>query len=667
MPPAVAGGKPYLRLRGGRNINYTGANGSNVVQFHEFRKVSQAGAIYDIALHYDGSATKWKLFNTGSLTDILTVTGAPQTRSAIASVRSKCFMYNGKGSRSTNSLPAFSSWDGTTVRYVGLDAFCPSGSTPVASFTAGSGHNTITDFVSIYVALFNSTTQHTSNGVYAGTLSTPGTGTISVSALDNLVPAYNNSTEQGELYYVFFATIDGGQTAYQILNTALTAPYMVAIGSTTTNLSLSTLVPQGFVLDLTQERPIENYPPRPMSIIAYANGRVYGVLGGGGTGSAVVLPDSGGNYYKDFTYTETLNEIGAVCWSAGADDSTQNDFVGVPEESWPIRNRKFTPNAETPTILDSAPGGNQVLVVTANGTFLLYEAADGLHQWVTVSDHDGAANMNSYVPTPRGPMWLTQKQQLVLLDATTFELKKLSEGFDELLSSPLSYGPTGACADYLWDPHSLIDYYEVWRADGSSVVYDFALGGMAYEKSGPLVTAAKTMFTSSGLRGHFMAGQHIYTQEADPITKLIYTRDQLSSGVFTEINGDYITQWMCFGEPRDRKKFTDMDVTGDGATSAELGASPITFSYYVDLTNAATSVALTKSNQSTTDDNYKARFRTGNFFWLKLRIQLAGHGGDGVQFQTYPEAASYDGELVPSAFGTIFEIAPTENLSGNRP
>ncbi len=347
MPGSTPGQQPYLRLRGGRKVRFTGTG--SFVQFHEFRRTDSTGNLYNICLRYDGvSTSKWQRMTLAgspyTFTDILTVTGAPTSPQAITRVRSKVFMANGLGVRASDSQPPFSSWDGTTVRYVGLDAFCPGASNPTCSFAAGAGNNTIISSVSIYVGLYNSTTTHCSNAVYAGTLSTPGTVTITVSNLTRLVATYNNGTEQGELYYVFYATIDGGQTAYQVLNSTLNGPYKVSIATATTTLSITSLVTAGYVLDLTQERPIENYPPRPMTLIAYANGRVYGVMGGGGTGASASLPDSGGNYYKDFSYVEGANDIGAIVWSAAADDSSQQDFVGVPEESWPLRNKKFGPN-----------------------------------------------------------------------------------------------------------------------------------------------------------------------------------------------------------------------------------------------------------------------------------------------------------------------------------
>lgn len=674
MPPGP-GGQPYLRLRGGRRIKFTGASGG-FLRFFQWNPANSGTPVKLVSLHSDGGTAKWQQMNGGnpnySFVDIATVIDPLAASKAIAcaGVRNKLFMHNGLGTRDGDgSRPALLSWDGTTVRYVGLDAFL-SGANPIASLTAGAGLNTILSSVSIWVGLFNSTTQHYSNAVFAGTLSRPGTGTISVTGLTALSTVSNNLTEAGELYYVFYATIDGGKTAYLILDSTLAGPYKVAVGTASTTLSISALSQMGFVLDLTQERPIENYPPRPMTALTYANGRCYGILTGGGTGDVNHLPDQDGNYYTDFSYAGRAGDYGAIAWSAAADDQQDRDFVGVPEESWPLRNRKYPPNGEPAIMMDSAPGGSQVLVLTAHGTFLLSEAADGVHQWTTVSDRDGIVNPNVYVRTPRGPIWLTSERRLVMLDAQTLQLRSISGDFDEFLGRDYLSNPVGTTSDYLLDPYHGIDYYEIWRVDGSSVVYDFALGGMAYEKTGlglGGIGVAASLRDFSGAWHHILAGQHIYGQEADPFTGLISTRDELTSGVFTEINGDYVSQWMAYGDPRDRKRLTDFDVIADGEVSDALGARPVTFSYFVDFDTEEAAIDLDKTPQSQNDQdhNYKGRFRTGNGFWFKFRVRLSGHSADGNT--TYPEAISSTGEIPPNFYGCVYQAAPTIALTGNRP
>lgn len=674
LMPGVPGRGPYPRLRGGRKIQLASSGGS-FLRLFQWRKLN-AGNYTLAAFVTSGGSGSWRNLDITTTpytqSTILSINGTSGDNSPLpfTGVRDKLFLGNGFGSRSgSESKPPFSQWDGTTIRYVGLDAYCVGGN-PTASFASGAGNNTIISSVDIWVGLHNTFTQHFSNAVFAGRLSTPGTGTISVTNLTRLTYTFNNATEQGELKYVFYASIDGGETAYMVLNSSLNGPYTVAAGTSSANLSITSLVPAGFVLDLTQERPIENYPPREMSQIAYANGRVYGILNftQGSAGNAPSLPGPT-NYYTDFIYNSanTLKSQGAVVWSAAADDISTQDFVGVPEEAFPLRNKKAAPNGEIPIKIDAAPGGSQLLVITTSGTFLLYEAADGLHQWVTISDTDGIGNMLSYVVSRRGPMWVTQRKQLVLLDKESLRLEYLSEDFGAFLGST---GRTYFVADYLYDPQNQVDYYEIHGLAGStnvSLVYDFYTG-MAYEKTAAMqASAARTIINGNNIH-HMLAYQSggIYTQEGDPFTGLVATRDELSSGVFTDINGEYISQWMSFGDPRERKRFVQMDIAGDGELSAALtNQRPLTVSYYVDLDSEEHLLSLEKSPQSqnSADHNYRALFRDGNFNWLKLRIQIAGHGSEQT---TYPMAAIDTAEIPPDFYGCIYDMAPLVHPTGNK-
>lgn len=690
MPGATSERKLYLRLRGGKKVQYTDVvSGAGFRQFFEFRKTTVASPRYPVCQRYTGSAWKWSALDLSAspytLGDMLTISesyGWVNTAyAAISAVRDKLMMYNGLGVRDgTDSKSPFTTWDGTTLRYCGLDAYCVGGN-PTAAFAAGAGNNTIADLgdstgVSIYVGLHNTATQHFSNAVFAGRLTTDGTGTITVSNLDRLKSAYLNATEQGELKFVFYATIDGGAVAYLILNSGLTGPLTSAISNTSQSLSVTAIHPQGFVLDNTQERPNENYPPRPMSKIAYANGRVYGVLLGGGSGTSGFLKDQPApgsdesNYYRDFQFPLTnQKDIGAIVWSASADSGQGNDFVGVPEESFPLRNRKYPPNGEFPLMIDATPGGAQLLVITSTGTFILSEAADGLHEWTTVSDIDGCLGERSYVRTPRGPMWITQEKQLVLLDKDTFRLVFLSPEFDELLSSTDYFALASAC-DYLRRPNNYVDCYKVFRVSSTfALVYDFAAGGKAYEEDSVDTSAAGTLRDVFGNLHHIQAsGKRLYSQEVDPFTGTCPVRDELTTGVYTEVSGYYITQWMMRGDGLERLRLTDIDIVGDGAVSAQLSGSPLTVTYYLDLSEDGNKTpTIEKAKQSLTNMAYKARTRDANPFWVKLRFDLTGHSTDADSALFYPNAASRTGELTPTVQGCIYSASVALQQTGNRP
>jgi len=681
MPGANENRKPYLRLRGGKVIRFSGGADDRHDQFYDFRKSTQAGTRYSICQRLKtGGTHHWTVMNIDStpytLTDAVTISTSygflNGQLAGRATTRDKLMMYNGLGVRDgSTSKPPFTTFDGSVLRYCGLDAYCVGGNPTVAS--AGGGNNTFEFGCSIYVGLHNTVTQHFSNAVFAGRIGITTSSDITVSNLDRLKPVYLNATEQAELVYVFYATIDGGQVAYMILNSGLTGPLTASIASTTKSLSVTSSHPQGFILDPTQERPTENYPPRPMSLITYANGRIYGILKGGGSGTAGFLADqpapgtTDNSYYRDFQYVLTQQkDVGSVVWSAAADQTTGNDFVGVPEESFPYRNRKYTPNGEFPYMIDAAPGDSQVLVITATGTFILSEAADGLHEWTTISDTDGLIYEKAYCRTPRGPMWITQNKQLVLLDKDTFQLKFLSAEFDALLSASYYGSPQAACA-YLRDAQNDIDCFKVWRSsEATGIVYDFTLGGMAYEEETWFNTvAAGTLFDTFGNK-HFVqaSARYIYTQDTDPFVHKIPVADAKEGSLTVQVSATYQTQWLSSEDKREMMRLTDLNVIGDVAASDSIDASPLSVSVYYELDPEEHTLDLEKTQQCESDLNFKDRLRDGNLSYLKIKLAMVGHSAD-LSAAYYPDSDSATGELTPTSYGCIYELSalvtPTRN------
>lgn len=679
--PMPGGG---LRLRGGWQRRKAGVTGVSHLQFHEFRKGNLSGGIAHLVQTTQSSGDKWHSLNlsTYDKTELLTVAGGQKNRVlAKATVRDRVFLDNGLGTRDGSySKPALSSWDGTTVRYVGLDAYCPGGSNPTASFSVGAGNNTIAYGIDIYVGLYNATTNHYSNGVYAGSLTTVGTGTITVSNLTRLVYASNNATEAAELYYVFYATGDGLKVPYLILNAAGTDVYKVAAGTASASLSLTSSDSKGFWFSNAHEMPKENFPPRPMKELCYANGRLYGVLQSGGTGAAASygIPDERQDRANAlFTYIVADKEAAAVVFSAAADDYVDQAFVGVPEESWPLANKKYIPNGEVPVLLSDLANRGQVLVLTSTGSFYLEQTVDGLHVWQKISENRGILDKRTFVKTPRGPMWVTQHLEIVLLNEGSMTLEVLSENYSELLAGAnYSGGTFGVAADYLLDPVNAIDRYQVWAANGFFVIHDFWLErdqqrrgvtvAPAYSGEVYAVTAARTMRDSSGQTHHIVAGEAIWTQEGQPDTRFISTRDQNAAGTWADVSeGDWIGQWRDFGDPHVRKEIEDTRFIADGEHSDALNRRPLRVWWYSDLNyahgNSYNEATVEKSDQSDSDLSYVAKIST-NANWLKLRLKLSGHSGDSV-INTFPYAQSYVGELGLSVqvYGMIAEAAVEAN------
>lgn len=661
----------WLRLRSGRvqrSISYNRinrlhevrlANGTNyVAHFWQADLANGQSWWQQVLVNISGSYVAYAFEQLG--TSSFTANSFP----AACNARNRVMLANGQGVRdgATSSKPPLTQTFGDgAIRYVGLDAYHPTGSPTVAAVDGVGGTSHILYKRDVYVGIHNTVTGHFSNGVYAGTVtsSDPGTvtraTTLTVENIDKLVRTAHGSTsitdgsgtqfmfanEAAELVYVFYVTADGGSVPYLLID---------ANGDVVTTTAASYQIDMDdLVLSTTQEMPRYNFPPRPMGGICYANGRVYG------------FPTSGGSSLgdKDFDYAWSDKDMAKVCWSATADDSDTRDFVGIPEESWPLNNNKYTPNGQRPKHVAATADGTRVLVITQTGTFLLEETADGLHQWDTVSLTSGIWDARSFAVTAYGLVWLDQHRQIVMLPHGGAQLQVLSTDYADLLKAATATTP----AAYVLDPPNQVDRYQIWLGDGTSVCHDFVIGG-AYTTDNQSVTAAATLLDSQLKAHHIICiNGYAYTQEGQPDTNSavpvadeVPVSPMLGSHTWTEITGDYIGQWLNFGEARLRKEFSDWVVQGDGE-------SAISLSWYADLDSTEMPVALKKLPQSDTDMAYQGKLSKGMRRWIKQRLQLAGHSADAT-VTTYPSYTT--GDPTPSEYGAIWNSQLTVDASGNR-
>jgi hypothetical protein len=659
----------WLRLRSGRVTRLTGYNSIN--RLHEVRLANGGNYVAHFFANDKGDGTSyWQnvivnqysywatYFEPISRSYGYTEPGFP----AIANCRNRVMMYNGLGVRGGQSYPALSQTFGDGgIRYVGLDCHCPSGPPNVSCVDSGSGTSHIVYSRDIYAGLYNSATGHFGNGIKIGIVasSNPGTTTrvttVTATLLSRLTRAFHGqqtiidnhgaqlmySAESTEIFTVFYATVDGGSVPYLLVDLNGDP---VKTQAASMQLDLDSLV-----CSTTQEMPRYNYPPRPMSSICYANGRVYGVPMPGGLGGGA-----------DFSYIWDDKQMAGVTWSAAADDSTDTDFLGIPEESWPLTNFKATPNGERPKHIAATEDGTRVLVVTQTGTFLLEETADGLHTWYTVSLTSGMWDARSFALTAYGLVWFTQRKQIVMLPHGSMTLQVLSSDYADLLKSPATKTP-GA---YVLDPVNLVDRYQLWLGDGTSVCHDFLLG-QAYTTDGQNVTAAATLLDILLRPHHIMCiGGAAYTQEGQvDAGYAVPVADQQEDLSYQDFQADYIGQWVGFGEFRARKEISEWAITGDGGRSPELQDSPLSVSWYGDLSSDPHPVTLKKLAQSDTDMAYLGKISAGSKRWWKGRIQLRSHYQDAGA--TYVPATA-NGDLTPNVYGSIWESALTVNPNGNR-
>ncbi|MCP4899738.1 MAG: hypothetical protein GY906_22460 [bacterium] len=591
----------WLRLRSGRKARLYNAAG-NFYQFHNFRSSRSWGYDQHLVQEVDGSTVYWRWLAVTVWTfdpffqidaadieidqnyggDWTTTETAP-----ILNINDRSILYNGLGVRngSTFSKPPFWSWDGTDMRNFGLDCYAPS-SNPSVAFAAGAGFNQSTGTLKIYVGLYNTDTGHFSNGILCGSISSTGgtTGTITVSNLDRLKTTYIDTDERNELKFVFYATIQGGETPYLLLNAALNDAHQVAVTETTASLSIYN-GGNGWVKDFTSEMQIDNHPPRPMRSMAYINQRVYGVLAGGGSGSGVVQERPGGTQGLDFTYIAAKRYRQGLVYSKSASDLTTNaTLIGNPEESWPLTNFTACPSAEEPLRVSPAPDGVQLVVNTATRSFLVTEAADGYHQWTEISAIHGIANKDCYIQTDHGAIWLTQRNQVVRHQKGWEHVSVISDDYEAAL-----YGLTPRFMSYLVDPLNEIDQARVYFTDGTLLIHDFKLrtpqqpDGMGYLYTSQDYTAASTVMNTAGQQQHIIAKQHIYTIEgqADESGDVV-TYDEsyvdVDNKTQADITGYWEGQWDDLGDGSLVKQLSEVDVFGDEQTAIEWYADhePVT-------------------------------------------------------------------------------------------
>lgn len=664
-----------LRLRGGRKARfYTGKAARRIVGY---RDPQLPGSTLHLIQLVDGSnVPTWNEFQAGIYspfaieTIATTYDGAFAVSNPVAAclIADRPIFYNGQGVRDSvlGSKPPFSSYYQGVVRYYGLDCYCPTAPffVPTVSWSGGPGNNAVQYKVTIYAGLYNQDTEHYSNGLLVGSVSAQsGSGTISVDGLNLLKYVSHTNAESLGLKYVFYATVDrlGSETGvpYLILNATLDGPYTVNVTSTSASLSISSETINGWVLDQTKEMPVKNYPPRPMRSICYVNGRLYGAL---------LMAGSGGNL--DFTYVPAFKDLAAVVYSLAPGDIQRNNSIGDPLQCWPTLNIAYTPSADAPVVTVPAQDSVRVLVITPSSTFLLQEIADGIHEWITVSRLNGCGSAASVVTTQYGICWVSQRGHLVMLPSNSLQLVDLSAAYRSLITSAVT------AADYICDENNLIDRYQVWLADGTSVIHDFALSGdgsqfgEGYNATNyPGISAAATVLDQNAVQHHIIASATaIYTHEAQFEDGLIPTTDQTYTNSTTvttaEINGEYRSNWTAEGDLDNRKQLNSIDIIGDVEPGNWVAATFL--EWYSDFEQVGSGNVRAMANFRTpqTLRNYW-RFKPSEnpSLWYKFVVKMAGHHADAA---TYPLIAT-EGDLSQNFYGWVLEMLKTYSSTVNRP
>lgn len=665
----------WLRQRTGRVARYNIQSGGTCRQIHPFRDSAFAGSANHLAqVSYAGSV-KWHYFSL--LSYIVDPSGieaistsydgglAASTPVAVTNLNDRPIFYNGLGVRSGDSKPPFSSYGGGVIRYFGMDAYCPSGN-PTVAF-GSTGNNEVLDTVKIWVGLYDSATEHYSNAVYAGAIAaTSGTCTITVSDLARLTVATHGVAETATLYYVFYATLDGAayNVPYLILAANQLGPYGVAVSNSTASLSI-VAGGNGWTLDLTKEAPQENFPPRPMKMVTFVNGRLYGIPVAGGAGGPVAQTKVGGSVRSDFEYQPETRDQTAVVWSKAAGDDVTVDSLGDPLQCWPLRNLAYVPTNQFPLYVGPSPNEEGVIVLTASGCFLLEELADAQHRYTSISKIHGVGNAASVKMTDYGLVWMTQRKQIVLLPIGSLTVRVLSKSYQSIIAA------NAIAADYTLNPTGELDQYKVALADQTVVVHDFGIAnqlfpdGQGYKYTGLDYTAMGTVIDSNGKSHHIVAKTGLYTEETQPENGLTPAVVQTFSStdqtiVTTQVpQGVYTRNWDDIGDKDLRKQMPFLDVLGDGAvTSALSGASPLSLEWYADfeqVTGANTkTVAPVAPATHAKPGYYRFKLTPEHKHLFKFVFKLSGHSGD-TAAGYYPDPST-EGDLAANFYGSILGV-----------
>lgn len=673
----------WLRLKSGR-IARTNLNGIRVNQIIPSRLGYAQGSQYHLVetVPVGGTDAGLYILDTAAwsitgVADTITNTqdaNVPNEPKAWAHLPNSIVYYNGKGYRgnvsTTPSYPAMSMWQWPNVRrHYGLYPTVK-GAGPQISVAAGSGYNQVSNYIKLWVGLYNEATEHYSIGVQVWNAADKkvaafsGPATLSLTDLDEVTAAYHDSTEQAELYYVFYASAEGLDTPYLIMNAALDGPYKVAYGSATASLSILDDTANGWQLDSTKQIPSDSYPPRRMLSLAYANNRLYGIL----------HPSIPPTNAPEYAYSE--KDLAGAVWSHAEGSTRQTDFLGDPLQSWPLKNYSPIPSAERPLKVFPSTVDTDVLYFCPRSVWTLREASDGLHEWYPVTTLHGIvageAAQKVVVKTRHGICWVTNRNQLAIY-TNEGEFKILSSDYDSILSNEVSIH----CASYVYDPINYIDRYQVYYADrgsNSSLCHDFRLG--AYTTTEPeRVFHAASLHDDDDQVYHVVATgvngtrAGISSIEGNPDQGgRIPMRDQVFSALLTptvtsaEISdGYFVTNWSDFGDPTMRHELSFIDIIGDCATSAQLGAVPLTIEYYKGFgpiaASGGTTLTPTKIGQETTDQLYRAKLTSKHGTWWKFRIRIRSHSQDYAVYPSYHFAQPSDeGDLSSNFYGSLMSM-----------
>lgn len=482
------------------------------------------------------------------------------------------------------------SWDGTTLRPVGIATLTTPGTVGVAANTQGSIAPTSLAGYTLFAAWYNPNTGHMGNRATMGTAVTVG-ATQSCFVLTGFGAPPNS-----EWVTAVGRTNDGGLVPYWCVD---------ANGN---HIVLSNTSIRGTILldsvDYLSELPINNYVPGPFDKFTSVGTRVFANL----SGSPEIY------YFNDYS------------------DIQNADYVGNPFESSPPNQATPFPTGECPTALHTYRTEGWFFSRTSLAIFSTLLLNQGANPWRGPWP-GGCAGQRAFVETPYGPYWVTWDKQLV-----TFMEDGVIPVCEEYQASELSrianqYIPQTEVA-YLRDPDSMIDQIVIRGLDTNGnpvvVIHDFFLKderspfgcGYRYTYSGA------TLFSFAG--AGYTPRQNVY----DTNGKMRLWAGckegfiaQLEDG--SSDNGENYTADMVkiIGSGPNRPVLVGLEIQGDQNVIVSWAPN------YSGTLGGFSTVAPTLLQGDTSRWEYPL---TGESRWFYVRLQLTSHPKDGSLSTTDP-------------------------------
>lgn len=332
----------------------------------------------------------------------------------------------------------FLNWDGTTLRPTGIPTLATPGTAGVAlasPSTAGSFAPTTLGGYQVYEAWYNPVTQHMGNCTTVGSpVNMTATGSLLLLSGFGAPPDPEWVTAVG-------MTNDGGQVPYWLVDAS---GNHIIIGGTAT---LATITIGN--VDVSAELPFRNIVPIPFDKFARVQTRIFANKSG-----------------SPFIY-----------YSNDSSDVTNANYVGNPEESWPLDQAEAFPTGELPTAIHGIGFEGWFFSRTSLAIWSSVLAAQGANPW-RGPWVGGCCGQRAFVNTAYGPYWVSwDKQICTFMDDGVISV---SEEYETALLGKIgdAYIANTEIA-YQLDPDNRVDQLMVKGTDKNGnpvvVIHDFLL------------------------------------------------------------------------------------------------------------------------------------------------------------------------------------------------